>query len=156
LQSFLLAVSNILFLVLLLFIWLIRKDNKILLQILIPRLNGRRMAPVKQPSDIQVNSLLSPTSRHHLNLPGSKRCMSEVVRLHDARTELATSADRRNGVRCLRKQRRRDLDVHAGTEARGAAAGEEHGRGSPAAGRGQGGAELAEVGKVVVAVVGEA
>lgn len=49
-----------------------------------------------------------------------------------------------------------DLDVHGKAGACGAAAGEEYGRGPPAAGGGEGGAELAEVGEIVVAVVGEA
>ena len=52
---------------------------------------------------------------------------------------------------------RTDLDVHGEAGARGAAAaGEEHGGGASAAGGGEGGAELAEVGEVVVPVVGEA
>jgi hypothetical protein len=49
-----------------------------------------------------------------------------------------------------------DLHVHGKAGACEAAAGEEYGRRTPAAGGGEGGAELAEVGEVVVAVVGEA
>lgn len=49
-----------------------------------------------------------------------------------------------------------DLNVHGKAGACGAAAREEYGRRPPAAGGGEGGAELAEVGEVVVAIVGEA
>uniref|UniRef100_A0A0A9BFG7 Uncharacterized protein n=1 Tax=Arundo donax TaxID=35708 RepID=A0A0A9BFG7_ARUDO len=112
---------------LLLLIWLICKNNKILLQILIRRLNSRQIAPIKQLRDIRVDSLLDPPHRLR-NLPGTDRSMTQVV----------------------------SLDVYGEAGPRGAAAVEEYCGGAAATGGGEGGAELAEVGEVVVPVVGEA